>query len=404
MIENSKYPKVFFILNVLLSLIAFLNIIVVKKGVNTQLFILIVSYLSMIILNRVFNRFFFKVDESLSLILNIFLLISIVILYRIDENLSVRQMFFILVGYGIYLVVMFLVKNIHEFYKYKWIYFSLTLIFMSLSFLIGKYINGSKNWVSIFGITFQPSEFGKVFLVLYIASVLRDKRCKKDKYMSIVLLLIVLSILVLQKDLGTGVIVFVLSMFMYYIKTFKYKFLSFICVCMSIGGVFAYNKFNHVRVRVRAWLHPESDPNGSSYQVLQGFFSMGSGGFLGRGLYGGNVEYIPVNTTDYIFVAIVEEFGIITGILIVLLYFLFFMRVFKKAALLKDKFESVVLLCGFSILISFQALLIIGGILNLIPLTGVTLPFISYGGSSMISMFIMFSIIQKTLEERRNYE
>lgn len=402
--KEFTYPKIFFVLNLLMAFVMFLNIIIVKKKIDMHLFILIISYFFLVIINRILNSLLFDVDEILNLIINIFILISIVILYRISNNVALKQMIFIIIGYFIYFLFMFFVKDISVFYKFKWIYFILTFFLMSLSFLFGKYVNGSKNWISLFGITFQPSEFGKIFLIFYISSVLRDNRSKKDKYVSMFLLLCIILFLVLQKDLGTALIVFLVSMLMYYMKTFKYKFLLFSFISTLIGGIVAYNKFSHVRVRISAWLNPERDPNGASYQVLQGFFSMGSGGILGRGLYKGNLEFIPVNYTDYIFVSIVEEFGIIMGILIVTLYFLFFIRVFRRSVLIKKNFESVLLILGLIVLISFQAILILGGILNLIPLTGVTLPFISYGGSSIISMFIMFAIIQKVLEGIKVYD
>lgn len=398
MFKYNNYPKLFFVLNLVVAIFMFLNIVIVKREITLQLFFIIVSYFFLVIINNIFNFYIFKADRSLSLIVNIFILISVVMLYRINSKIAIKQMIFIIIGYTIYFLIMFLVKDISEFYKFKWFYFILSFFFMSISFLFGKYVNGSKNWISLFGITFQPSEFGKIFLVLYITSVLRDNREKLDKYLSIILIFSVVSFLVMQRDLGTALIVFIVIMITYYIKTFKYKFLLFSSICTLIGGISAYLKFNYVRVRINAWLNPEIDPDGVSYQVLQGFFSMGSGGFLGRGLYGGDLGFIPVNYTDYMFVSIVEEFGIIMGMIIIVLYFLFFFRVFIMSTLIKGSFEKILLLLSFIILISFQAILILGGILNLIPLTGVTLPFISYGGSSIISMFIVFSIIQKVME------
>ncbi len=393
-----SYNGIYFILNIFLALILFSNIVFFKGIIDFKLGFIIVSYFSLIILNKIFNLYKFRCDESLSLIVNLFLLMSLVILYRINPEISFKQMMFVIVGYFIYFSINYFVKDISKFYKFKNTYFLMTFLFMSLSFFFGKYINGSKNWVSFFGITFQPSEFGKIFLILYVSSVLRDKRDKKDKYLCVLLLMCTITFLVLQRDLGTALIVFIVVMIMYYMKTYKYKFLLFSCLSTFLAGIVAYFKFSHVRVRVKAWLRPESDPNGSSYQVLQGFFAMSSGGLFGKGLYRGSVELIPVNYTDYIFVSIVEEFGILSGIVIVVLYFLFFIRVFSKAMMLNKNFESLLLVLGFSILICFQTFLILGGTLNLIPLTGVTLPFISYGGSSLISMFLIFGIIQKVLE------
>ncbi|BAK80636.1 FtsW/RodA/SpoVE family cell cycle protein [Candidatus Arthromitus sp. SFB-rat-Yit] len=399
MVENINEKKLYFILNLALSLIVFLNLFVAKRSLDFYLCFISISYISIIFIVYLFQKNIFKkVDNSLNLIINLFVLLGLTIIYRINPTMAFKQCILFLFGYMVYFIVMFFVRDMNEFFKFKWVYFCLALIFMSISFLFGKYINGSKNWISLFGITFQPSEFGKIFIILYLSSVLRNNRDKVDKYMAIFLILFSLTILTLQRDLGTAVIVFVLSMLMYYIRTSKYKFLMFIIISTLILGVLAYINFSHVRVRIHAWLNPESDPTRTTYQVLQGFFAMGSGGFLGSGLYKGNLELIPVNYTDYIFVSIVEELGIFTGLLIVFLYFLFFVKVMKNSVKMKSKDESKLIMIGFNVIIALQTTIILGGVLNLIPLTGVTLPFISYGGSSIISLFIMFGIMQKILE------
>lgn len=399
MVENINEKKLYFILNLALSFIVFLNLFVAKRSLDFYLCFILIAYISIISIVYLFQKNIFKkADNSLNLIINLFVLLGLTIIYRINPTIAFKQCILFLFGYMLYFIIMFFVKDMNEFFKFKWVYFCLVLIFMSISFLFGKYINGSKNWISLFGITFQPSEFGKIFIILYLSSVLRNNRDKLDKYMAIFLIFFSLTILTLQKDLGTAVIVFVLSMLMYYVRTSKYKFLMFIIISTLILGVLAYINFPHVRVRIHAWLNPESDPNRTTYQVLQGFFAMGYGGFLGCGLYKGNLELIPVNYTDYIFVSIVEELGIFTGLLIVILYFLFFIKVMKNSLKMKSKDESKLIMIGFNVIIALQATIILGGVLNLIPLTGVTLPFISYGGSSIISLFIMFGIMQKILE------
>lgn len=396
--ENLRYDRVYLILNIALAFIMFSNIAIYKRGVEPYLIFIVLSYFGVVILTNILQSRFFKMDNTINLIINLFLLISLVMLYRINETIGVRQCIFMLIGYVIYLSILFLVKDVHKFYKLKWVYFFLSLTFMSMSYLFGVYINGSKNWVDLFGVTFQPSEFGKIFFILYLSCVLKDSRSRGDKYMTIFLLITIFLFLILQKDLGSAGIIFILSMLMYYIKTSKYKFLILIIFSLAIAGGLAYINFPHVRVRIHAWLNPEADPMGVSYQVLQGFFAMGSGGFLGRGLYGGDLEFIPVNYTDYIFVSIVEELGIITGIFIVILYLILVIKIINKVLDMNKHFRSSICVVGFIMLISTQALIILGGTLNLIPLTGVTLPFISYGGSSLISFFIMFSIMQKMLE------
>ena len=400
MIDENKYYRNFYILNLFLALCMFLNIVILKGNRDKYLGILICVYLSFIVSNRILNKKLFKCDESLSLIINVLILISIIMLYRINRHIAMKQCFFIVIGYISYLLIMFYVKDINEFYKYKVIYFILTAVFMSLSFFFGKYINGSKNWVSLFGITFQPSEFGKIFLILYISSLFKNEITFKDITMVTCLFLLIFGCFILQKDLGTLLIIFLTTLFIYYIKTGNNKILIFSFLFLALSAIVSYKLIPHVKVRIDAWLFPHKDPFGVSYQVLQGFFSMGYGGFLGKGLYYGSLEFIPVNYTDYIFVSIVEEFGIITGIIITMFYFIFFLRIIIKIFTSENNKSSIlILILGFTLLISIQAILILGGIINLIPLTGVTLPFVSYGGSSIISLFIIFSLMQKVLKE-----
>lgn len=394
----------FFVLNLFLAFILFSNIIFVKKNLDSKLLTLIIVYIFFLFLNEVLSFFVFKSDRILDLIISIFILISLVMIYRINENFAMRQILFIGIGYIFYFLIMIFPFDINKFYKFKWMYFYLSVIFMSLSFLIGISVNGSKNWVSIFGIRFQPSEFGKIFLILYFVCVFQNLKFKRDKILFVCLMILFSAFLFLQKDLGTLVIIFSTVLVMYYIKTSKYKFIFLGGIIGILGFIFSYFKFHHVKVRVISWINPNADPYGYSYQTLQGFFSMGSGGFLGRGLYGGSLEFVPTNYTDYIFVSIVEEFGILTGIIIVILYFVFLIRGFILSFYSTKRQGESFLALSFVILISIQTLLILGGVLNLIPLTGVTLPFLSYGGSSIISSLIMFAIIKKTLGELKLHE
>ncbi len=398
--NDIKRFKLYQVLNILLSLIMFLNIYVYTKKLDFYFVFIVFSYIIVVILSNYINLKKLKLDPSFNLIINIFVLMSLGILYRINKVISFKQCIFFIAGYVIYMIISLYIKDINKLFKYKYVYFILTFIFMSMSYLFGEYINGSKNWISLFNITFQPSEFGKIFLILYLGCILNDSRSKKDKYLTLILLFSIVSFLILQRDLGTAVIIFILSMIMYYVKTSKYKFLLIMILSLFIFGILAYFRFYHVRVRINAWLNPEIDPTGISYQVMEGFFSMGFGGFLGRGLYYGDLEFIPVNYTDYIFVSIVEEFGVISGIFIVVLYFILFLRTVSMAYFIKG--NKKITLVGFIILIVTQALIILGGILNLIPLTGVTLPFISYGGSSMIGLFIVFSLMVNMLKEEKD--
>lgn len=290
--------------------------------------------------------------------------------------------------------------------KYKYVYLILTAIFMPMASLFGKSVYGATNWVFITGsIGFQPSEFGKITLVLYLGSVLMTfdntkKGLEQIKKLIEPALVVLGSLicLVYQRDLGSALIFFGVSVAILYVATSKKKYVFTCFGLFAVGAVFAYKLFGHVRDRVKIWRDPWAYPNSEGYQIVQGLYSISSGGMFGTGLGEGYPTFTPVPTSDYIFAAICEEFGMIFGIGVMILFFLFFYRGIRVAFITENKFSQIVAV-GLSSMIACQVLVIIGGIFAIIPLTGITLPFVSYGGSSILTTFFALGLLQKISEE-----
>lgn len=353
----------------------------------------------------VIRKFYPEGDKFLLIFACVLSIIGIAMLYRIDYSFAVKQIIWFVLGTIIFILTVVFLPNMKKLSKYKYVYLVITLIFMPMALLIGTETNGATNWVNIGGFGFQPSEFGKISLVLYLASTLEGYN-KQEKFISnikkliepAIVVMLSLGFLVLQRDLGSALIFFGMAVSVLYIATSS-KIYAVGCLSgFAAGSTLAYKLFGHVRERVEIWLDPWKDANGSGYQIIQGLYAMASGGMTGLGLGQGYPEFVPVRESDYIFAMICEEFGMIFGIGILILFFLLFYRGIRVAFVTTDNFSQLVAV-GLSILIACQALVIIGGIFKIIPLTGITLPFVSYGGSSMLTMFFALGLLQKVSEE-----
>lgn len=321
--------------------------------------------------------------------------VSYIILQRLDGEMASRQIGWIIVSLILAIVLPWVfVRLIH--YKYKYIYLGITIITMLLPFVFGESRNGAINWVEIGSISFQPSEIGKVTFIIFLAGMMHDFNKSKEKLKK---LLIVggsvgftLICLVLQKDLGGALLYYLTFLVMLFIGTQKI-WLPLIGILGGSGAaLLGYTLFSHVRVRVEAWLNPWADISGGGYQVVQGLFAMGTWGWFGSGLTRGIPSKIPFVTTDYIFAAIAEEFGNLFAIVVILCYFAIILQGLKIALLQKEKFYMFVCI-GIVTLIGFQVFIIVGGVLKIIPLTGITLPFVSYGGTSLLVSMGLIGIL-----------
>lgn len=363
----------------------------------TYLALLVSTLLSTMLLGRIS-----KSDGILLMIVNMLFSIGVALIYRLDPALGKRQLQYYLAGLVLFFITYFILKAYPSWHKLSKFYVGISVVLFVITLVFGSYLGGAKNWIFIGSISIQPSEFIKVPLAFFIASFYThyNEYAKKPfgKYYMNLIIYVFIGFLFLQKDLGTALIFFgtmILSQFVYN-KDMKLILVNM--VAMVLGSIVAYFLFSHVRIRVATWRDPWSDIDVTGYQITQALFAMASGGLFGSGIGLGRPDFIPVAESDFIFSAICEEMGIFMGIAVVLLFMILVYRAIKISLIQKDKFYSI-LAFVIGILFALQTFIILGGVLKLIPLTGVTLPFISQGGSSMLAGFILLGCLQYCGEE-----
>lgn len=268
-------------------------------------------------------------------------MIGIVTMYRIDPSVAIKQLIWFTLGVVAYVLVVVVLPDLKSFSKYKYVYLAGVIVFMAMATLIGVEKFGSKNWVQFGPISFQPSEIGKLFLVAYLSSALKDYNGSVKSLIEPALIVMYsLGFMVIQKDLGSALIFFGISVTMLYLSTNKLKYIVTTFILAGVGATLSYKLFDHVRVRVAIWLDPWADAYNKGLQIVQGLFAMASGGLLGAGLGKGYPGFIPVNTSDFIFAVICEEMGLLMGFGIMILFFLMFYRSMRAAIYVEDKFFS----------------------------------------------------------------
>ena len=272
-----------------------------------------------------------------------------------------------------------------------------------LPFIFPAPENGSLNWVNIKGITFQPSELIKPVLVFMLSVLYVRKKKVTSILMGGCVVGALAVVLLLQNDLGTILIFCSMFLLMVYDYTQREWILIGGVLGVLVCGVVAYRFVGHVQTRVDIWLNPWEDVDGGGYQIAQSLFAIVGGKFMGTGLYQGVPYYIPESWTDMIFAGICEEFGGIFAALMVMIYLLMALMMFNLVSRYENRLRrNIAMAC--SIITGIQTILIIGGVIKMLPLTGVTLPLVSYGGTSMISTFIILAIVQELFRSRSQTE
>lgn len=319
--------------------------------------------------------------------------IGFVMMSRLSFSKAVRQIIIAGFGYLVALIIPFVILKL-KLLKKGWLFYAgFGLFLLGLVFVLGEITNGSKISFSFKGITFQPSEFVKIIFVFFLASLLSESVNKFRIIVSSLFSGAYILVLAASKDLGAALIFAITYILVLFVATNSYKFLIGGFLIGSVGSVLAYFVFPHIQYRVIAWLDPFSYIEGSGYQIAQSVFAISSGGLFGSGLFNGNPKAIPYVEGDMIFSAVCEEMGMIFGILLMIICYLSFFMMIQIGTHTQSSFHK--LLCtGFSVAYMVQIFLTIGGGIKLIPLTGVTLPFVSYGGSSVMATIFVFFIIQ----------
>ncbi len=344
--------------------------------------------------------------------------------FRIDRQLGSLQRWSLLVAAAIAVLTLFLLRDRGSaaLRRYRYLFLSAAIGLLLLPLLPeswplrGSTVNGSRLWVRLelpFGdrsLSFQPGEVAKVLLVLFLASYLADRHramATTDRRIGplhlpelrqlgplLIAAAAAFGVLVYQRDLGASLLIFTVFVGMIYMATGRAVYPVSGLVLVVIGGWIAHQRFDHVRVRVEAWLDPFGDFFDSGYQVAQGLFAMGSGSLTGSGIGLGTPQLIPAASTDFIFAAVAEEMGLAGSLAVLAALALLVAVGFGIALRTRDVFRKF-LAAGLTLVIGVQAFLIIGGVLRVMPVTGITLPFMSYGGSSLVANMLLLAMLAR---------
>ena len=340
--------------------------------------------------------------------------IGITFVTRLQPDASLGQVIFLFLGVALMVGTLAVVKNLEVIKRYKYVLGIAGIVLLVLPMFIGTEIYGSKLWIKIGGFQFQPGEFAKVLIVLFLAGYLAENRellsisnrtvlgIKFPRLRLLYPLFIVwgvcLLVVAFERDLGSALLFYTIFLIMLYVATGRVSYVIIGLALLAIGAFGMYQIMSHVQVRVAIWLDPFSDAQNLGYQIVQSLFSLADGGLAGVGIGKGMADIIPVVASDMIFAAIGEEMGLLGGSAVLLLFMLFAVRGLTTAARAKSDLAAFSA-AGLTAAISFQAFTIVGGVTKLIPLTGVTLPFMSQGGSSLLASFVIVALLLRAGDE-----
>lgn len=333
------------------------------------------------------------------------MMIGFIMLTRLSVDFAIKQFKIAIISMIVTLMIPYLISRLKFFRHLSWMYAIAGITLLGTVAVLGAVSHGAKLSFTVAGITIQPSEFIKIIFVFFVAAMYYESTEFAQVVKTTIIAALHVVVLVLSKDLGAALIFFIAYMVMLYVATKKvYYFLGGL-LCGCLASVVGYYLFNHVRVRVLAWQDPLARFEREGNQVSNSLFAIGTGGWFGMGLNQGLPNKIPEVKQDFIFSAISEELGGIFALCLILVCISCFLMFLNIAMQMKDSFYKLVAL-GLGTIYGFQIFLSIGGNIKFIPSTGVTLPLISYGGSSLLSTLIIFSIIQGLylLREREEKE
>lgn len=325
--------------------------------------------------------------------------IGLLTIFRLSTSFGFRQ----LTWFGLCSLLLFLgmrfpgIVSLLRRYKYLWL--TIGLLVTTLTFFFGIYPEGvgPRLWLKFFGIYFQPSEPLKLLFIVYLAAYFADNwALRKNLSILIVpsLVMVVAALLVLfaQRDLGTATVFLAIYTFFIFIVSGKRRLLFIFLMIIVIAGYFGIQKFSVIQIRMDGWLNPWADPTGGSYQIIQSIQSIAAGHIFGSGPGLGSPGIVPVAISDFIYAAISEELGLFGGLFIISLFAFLSYKGFSMAIRGRNQYQKL-LASGITVFISLQSILIIGGNTRFLPLTGVTLPFVSYGGSSLVTVYVSVIIL-----------
>jgi len=376
---------------------------------------LIVTIGLMVVAHLAVRRFAPRADGTLLPLAALLSGTGFVMIARLDRNLARIQSLWMALGVLAFVVVLATVRRVRDLERFRYTCALLGVSALILPALpgVGREVNGARLWVHLGPFSFQPGEAAKVLLVVFLAGYLVDKRellsdfrrrgfisSPDPRHLAPLLLAWGLAILVMvqEKDLGSSMLFFAVFIAMLYMATDRGAYVGIGAVLFSGAALAAYKMFAHVQVRVSTWIHPWSQASGNGFQIVQSLFAIGSGGIAGAGLGLGSPGKIPAVSTDFIFAAIGEELGLIGATAILIAYVLVIGTGYRIAVSTDQPFAKL-LAAGLTTILGVQTFIIVGGVTRLIPLTGITLPFISFGGSSLLANFVILALLLRISDD-----
>lgn len=334
--------------------------------------------------------------------------IGITFVTRLAPTLAMNQVTWLFLSVAAMVATLFVVRNLDELADYKFTIGIIGVALILLPMVFGTEQGGSKLWLRLGSFSFQPGELAKIAIVLFLASFFAANRellsvssrrigpltLPRPRMLAPVLCMWGLSLLIVvfERDLGSALLFFTIFVVMIYVTTGRASYVLISVALLAVGAVGCYFLFNHVRVRFNIWLDPFADAQGGGLQIVQSLYSLADGGLFGTGVGRGMPRLIPVVESDFIFSAIGEEMGLLGASAVLLLFMLFAVRGFATAARAKSDMAAFTA-TGLTTSVCFQAFLIVAGVTKFMPLTGVTLPFMSQGGSSLLASFIIVGLL-----------
>lgn len=348
---------------------------------------------SIVVQYNLFRLIFPGMDKLLLIIVDTLVIFGFIMLYRFNADLAISQIKYFGLGNFAFLFFAFFTHKVRVEDRFSYILMAIGCILLLLPILFGKETFGAKNWIEISGYSLQPSEFVKIILIFVFASWFKAENKFSENLPAFIFAGVTILLVVFQKDLGAALLYFYIFIFVYYIATSDWIIIALAGTAAALGSVVSYHLFSHVRVRVEAWRNPWRDIENKGYQIAHSLIAISSGGLIGTGLGLGSPQVVPAFKTDFIFATLCEEFGIITGLCIIGLYAMIVIRGVSIALRNKDSYKAL-LAFGATVALTLQAFTIIGGVIKMIPLTGVTMPFVSYGGSSMVVSLALIGVLE----------
>ena len=390
------------------NLIGFGILYISSESFDTAALYYLAALLALVLISYAIILFASLGDEYLFLIVSMIFSIGIIALFRLNTDVALNQVIYFYVGMTGFFAAYAVYRNLTVWNNPKMIkiYVSLSAFLFVSTLVFGTEAGGSKNWLGVGSLGIQPSELIKILFILALSALFtnydkksskkarrRDRISQRRQFVIMAVAYMHIGFLILQKEWGSALLYFLIYFTLQYVFGNGPVYLVVNAVFALCGGLLGVKTMTHIQQRIEIWKDPFASQGGLGYQIVQSLYAMASGGIAGTGLGLGHPSYIPLVKNDFIFAAICEEFGMVGGIGVIMLFMLLVYRGIKISLRATRPFNKAVSL-GISAMYGYQAFIIIGGVTKFIPLTGITLPFMSAGGSSLATCFVALAILQ----------